>query len=74
MAFNVSDYIEKCGGLQNRRGLFGKDAKNDPSVILILANSLVEWTSVFETFFFVVGKFSNFYTVKYGKVQYSIGI
>ena len=23
------------GGLQNRRGLFGKDAKNDPSVIFI---------------------------------------
>merc|ERR1712126_725451 len=34
------------GGLQNRRGLFGKDAKNDPSVI---GRSLVEWTSVFET-------------------------
>jgi hypothetical protein len=29
------DIIEKCGGLQNRRGLFGKDAKNDPSVIFI---------------------------------------
>ena len=33
----------------------------------------IEWTSVFETFC-VVGKFSNFYTVQYGKVQYSTGI
>ena len=50
--------------------------------ICLLANSLVyperiqrgiEWTSVFETFF-VVGKFSLFYTVQYGKVQYSTGI
>ena len=41
-----------------------------------LANSLVEWTSVFETFCvcLVVSKFSLFYTVQYGKVQYSTGI
>ena len=59
----------------------------DEGSLIELANSLVyperihrgiEWTSVFETFFvcvfFVVGKFSNFYTVKYGRVQYSTGI
>ena len=50
----------------------------------LLANSLVyperihrgiEWTSVFETFFVClsVSKFSLFYTVQYGKVQYSTG-
>merc|ERR1712243_435840 len=37
-----------------------------------------EWTSVFETLVlcsvFFVSKFSNFYTVQYGRVQYSTGI
>ena len=43
---------------------------------LLLSNSLVEWTSVFETVVpcLLVSKFSNFYTVQYGKVQYSTGI
>ena len=37
----------------------------------------IEWNSVFETsvcVFFVVGKFSHFYTVQYRRVQYSTDI
>ena len=39
----------------------------------LLANSLVEWTSVFETCVcsdFFVSKFSHFYTVQYSNVLY----